>query len=204
LGPKKLNKKPIHNIMNVKPENIALVSHILTFFKITHTNTVDKINIENKITSLTKTILDYTSAKHLWNNFATIITFLEKEHQTTISYFDEKSIYIIDKQFFIPTDLFYQIENNQITINSLFDKNTLYLSPEMKEIESLPANISSKSFYYSLANYLANSIHKKQPDTSSREQIISIYGTKLYWMLYWNLEPDPQTQSYLNYNKTIY
>ena len=142
--------------------------------------------------TFTKTIFDYTSAKHLWNNFATIITFLEKEHHTTLPYFDEKSIYIIDKQFFIPTDLFYPIENNQITINSLFDKDTLHLSPEMVAIDSLPANISSKSFYYSLADYLANNIHKKQSDTSNHEKIISIYGTKLYWMLYWNLEPDPQ------------
>ena len=180
--------------MNVKPENIEYVSNILTFFKITHTKTENIITIESDISPFTKTTLDYTSAKHIWNNFATIITFLEQEHDITIPYFDEKSIYIIDKQFFIPTDLFYPIENNLITINSLFDKNTLYLSPEMKEIESLPANISSKSFYYSLADYLANSISKKQQENSSREKIISIYGTKLYWMLYWNLELDPQAR----------
>ena len=179
--------------MNIEPENIEYVSNILTFFKITHTKTENIITTENKITSLTKTTLDYTSAKHIWNNFATIITFLEKEHQITIPYFDEKSIYIIDKQFIIPTDLFYPIKNNQITINSLFDKNTQYLSPEMKEIDSLPANISSKSFYYSLADYLAISIGKKS-SASSRDQIISIYGTKLYWMLYWNLAPDPQAR----------
>lgn len=178
--------------MNIKPENIEYVSNILTFLKITHTKTENIITIENKLKSLTKTTLDYTSAKHIWNNFATIITFLEKEHQITIPYFDEKSIYIIDKQFFIPTDLFYSIENNQLTIKSLFDKDTPYLSPEMSAIDSLPANISSKSFYYSLADYLANSIHKKQLENSSREKIISIYGTKLYWMLYWNLAPNPQ------------
>ena len=176
--------------MNVKPENIKLVSQILTFFKITHTNTEDKITTEGKISPFTKTTLDYASAKHLWNNFATIITFLEKQHQTTIPYFDEKSIYIIDTQFFIPTDLFYPITNNQITINSLFDKNTPHLSPEMLEVDSLPAHISSTSFYYSLADYLAISIGKKS-NASRRDQIISIYGTKLYWMLYWNLAPDP-------------
>tara|TARA_B000000532_G_scaffold200364_1_gene166915 strand:- start:342 stop:899 length:558 start_codon:yes stop_codon:yes gene_type:complete len=177
--------------MNVKPENIELVSQILTFFKITHTNTTDKITTEGKISPLTKTTLDYASAKHLWNNFATIISFLEKQHQMTIPYFDEKSIYIIDTQFFIPTDLFYPIENEDITINSLFDKKTPHLSPEMKSINSLPANISSKSFYYSLADYLANSISKKPSNSPSRDKIISIYGTKLYWMLYWNLDPDP-------------
>ena len=179
--------------MNVKPENIKLVSQILTFLKIDHTNTENKITPTSEISPFTKTTLDYTSAKHLWNNFATIITFLEKEHHTTLPYFDEKSIYIIDKQFFIPTDLFYPIENNQITINSLFDKDTLHVSPEMVAIDSLPANISSKSFYYSLADYLANSIGKKS-DTPSREQIISIYGTKLYWMLYWNMDLDSQAR----------
>ena len=179
--------------MNVKPENIELVSHILTFFKIDHTNTENKITSTSKISPFTKTTLDYTSAKHLWNNFATIITFLEKEHHITLPYFDEKSIYIIDKQFFIPTDLFYPIKNNKITINSIFDKDTKYLSPEMTAINSLPTNISSKSFYYSLADYLAISIGKKSK-TPSREQIISIYGTKLYWMLYWNIDPDPQAR----------
>ena len=179
--------------MNIKPENIEYVSNILTFFKITHTKSENIITSTSEVSPFTKTALDYTSAKHLWNNFATIITFLEKEHHTTLLYFDEKSIYIIDKQFFIPTDFFYPIENNQITIKSLFNKDTLHLSPEMSAIDSLPANISSKSFYYSLADYLANSISKKS-DTSSREQIISIYGTKLYWMLYWNMDPDPQAR----------
>lgn len=179
--------------MNIKPENIELVSQILTFFKIDHTSAENKISSTSKISPFTKTTLDYTSAKHLWNNFATIITFLEKQHHTTLPYFDENSIYIIDKEFFIPTDLFYPIKNNQITINSLFNKDTLNLSPEMMSIDSLPANISSKSFYYSLANYLANAIGKKS-NTPSRKQLISIYGTKLYWMLYWNLDPDPQAR----------
>lgn len=179
--------------MNVKPENIKLVSQILTFLKINHTNTENKIITASEISPFTKTTLDYTSAKHLWNNFATIITFLEKEHHTTLLYYDEKSIYIIDKQFFIPIDLFYPIKNNQITINSLFDKYILHLSPEMMAIDSLPVNISCKSFYYSLADYLANSISKKT-NTPSREKIISIYGTKLYWMLYWNMDPNPQAR----------
>lgn len=177
--------------MNVKPENIKLVSQILTFFKIDYTNTENKITPTSEISPFTKTPLDYKSAKHLWNNFATIISFLEKQHQITIPYFDETSIYIIDKQFYIPTDLFYPIKNEHIIINSLFNKNSSYLSPEMKNINSLPANISSKSFYYSLADYLANSITKNLSNNSSRDKIISIYGTKLYWMLYWNLEPDP-------------
>ena len=177
--------------MNVKPENIELVSQILTFFNITHTNAEDKITTKGKISPFTKKQFDYSSTKHLWNNFATIITFLEKQHQTTIPYFDETSIYIINKQFFIPTDLFYPITNNQITINTLFDKNTPHLSPEMLEIDSLPAHISSTSFYYSLADYLANSMNENKSDITSRDKIISIYGTKLYWMLYWNLSPDP-------------
>ena len=179
--------------MNIKPKNIKLVSQILTFFNITHTSTENKITTTCKISPFTKTTFDYTSAKHLWNNFATIITFLEKQHQTTIPYIDKKSIYIIDKQFFIPTDLFYPVTNNQITIKSLFEKDIPHLSPEMITIDSLPANISSKSFYYSLADYLANSIGKKS-NTPSREQIISIYGTKLYWMLYWNVDPNPQAR----------
>ncbi len=180
--------------MNIIPENIKIVSHILTFLNITHTNTKTKIITESNITPFTKTTLDYTSAKHLWNNFTNIIVFLEKQHHITLPYFDEKSIYIIDKQYFIPTNLFYPIENNQITINSLFEKNTLYLSPEMQQIDYLPAKVSSKSFYYSLADYLANSIYKKQIQTSTREQIISIYGTKLYWMLYWNLDDNPKAR----------
>ena len=46
---------------------------------------------------------------------------------------------------------------------------------------------------YSLANYLANPIGKKS-NTPSRKQLISIYGTKLYWMLYWNVDPDPKAR----------
>ena len=64
----------------------------------------------------------------------------------------------------------------------------------MQQIDYLPAKVSSKSFYYSLADYLANSIYKKQIQTSTREQIISIYGTKLYWMLYWNLDDNPKAR----------
>ena len=63
----------------------------------------------------------------------------------------------------------------------------------MTAINSLPTNISSKSFYYSLADYLSLSIGKKS-NTPSRKQIISIYGTKLYWMLYWNVDPDPKAR----------
>ena len=39
----------------------------------------------------------------------------------------------------------------------------------MQKIDYLPAKISSKSFYYSLADYLANSIYKKQINFYTRQ-----------------------------------
>ncbi len=72
--------------MNIIPENITIVSHILTFLNIIHTNTKTKIITESNITPFTKTTLDYTSAKHLWNNFTNIIVFFRKtaSHNLTI------------------------------------------------------------------------------------------------------------------------
>ena len=50
--------------MNVKPENIELVSNILTFLKITHTKTENKITIESDISPFTKTIFTDSQQGH--------------------------------------------------------------------------------------------------------------------------------------------
>ena len=79
------------------------------------------------------------------------------------------------------------IKNNKITINHLYRKDDIYLSSDLHKIEELPAEVPVQSVYNSLAKCV---IHYMFGSTTA--SMNSIYATKLYWLLFWCLQDNPE------------
>ena len=138
---------------------------------------------------------DYNKAREMWNNLSIIILFLERLN-ITISHIDVNSVYVIDNLFYIPTNHFYTIADNSITIGEIFNKQSEYLSYDLINITQLPSEISYKSCYNSLAKVIIKYLFfiDKPLTDNLREKISPIYATKLYWLLYWALDNDPMNR----------
>ena len=138
---------------------------------------------------------DYNKAREMWNNLSIIILFLERLN-ITVSHIDVDSVYVIDNLFYIPTNHFYTIANNSITIGEIFNKQSEYLSYDLINITQLPSEISYKSCYNSLAKVIIKYLFfiNKPLTDNLREKISPIYATKLYWLLYWALDNDPMNR----------
>jgi len=185
--------------INVKNNNIKIISDILKLFQLKFKAVDSKILLTNSSsTVIVKEFnkkLTYTIAKEIWNNYTILIAFLEKINMT-ISNIDIETTYIINDRIIIPTGFFYKINNNNITISNIFDKSEPYISRELFNITTLPSNISYKSNYNSLAKFIIKNmffVKTKLPD-NLQQAITPIYATKLYWLLYWCLDIDPDNR----------
>lgn len=98
----------------------------------------------------------------------------------------------ISKQHFVP----YNSTTNNITISLPFKKTNLS-SPELRELETLPSEITMKTIYYSLAalilHYLFNvSVSDTIVDDNIMDILMPIKETKLYWFILRGLKKDPK------------
>jgi len=170
-------------------DHLKIISEILTISLLNYTIDDDEIifpetyNIETLEQSNYK--LTYSKAKELWNNLVLIITFLEKRN-LTIAYLDEKTTYVINNLYLIPTIHFLPIKHGMITINNLYKKEDRFVSSELQQIQELPSIVSIQSVYNSLAKYIITNMFG-----SITASMNEIYATKLYWVLYWCLQDNP-------------
>jgi hypothetical protein len=98
----------------------------------------------------------------------------------------------ISKQHFVP----YNSITNNITISLPF-KKTILSSPELRELETLPSEITMKTIYYSLAalilHYLFNvSVSDTSVDDNIMDILMPIKETKLYWFILRGVKKDPK------------
>ena len=138
----------------------------------------------NKVQTLTDYLLQnkfsFDSAINMIQSLTAQQLFLEDLQYTFFSLFIE-DIIVIDEKIFINTlPNIKQIQTNSIQFNSPFIRNE-FISPEMKNIDSLPAIISYKTIYFSLGALIYYCLKK---DYST------FYGTKLYWFLLKNSNID--------------
>jgi hypothetical protein len=88
---------------------------------------------------------------------------------------------------------------NEIIFTVPFCKD-YYISPELKEITSLPSTINAKTIYYSLGLFIIDLLYsffsikeRKSPNTIPPQ----IKYTKLYWFLYKATMPNPKDRHLL-------
>ena len=104
-------------------------------------------------------------------------------------------IVIDDKHFFYLNDgKILDINRTSIDIEEPY-KISPFFSPEFKNIKGLPAEISYKSSYYSLASLIVFCIFNEH--FIDMDILKPLYTSKLYWALGRMLEDDPKDRFFL-------
>ena len=91
------------------------------------------------------------------------------------------------------------VSNKTLTINTPY-KRSSFFTPELQELTGIPAKISWKSAYYSLASLVLTCLTGEfllGNKSSAGEILDKLYATKLYWALMRCLEPEPKDRYYL-------
>jgi hypothetical protein len=138
---------------------------------------------------------------HLFININDIIR-VELDSQTQIGGTGNDVIFL-----YLNTQDFLSIEDKKTKILKPFDKKHIFISPELKNINSFPIQIHINSQLYSLAILTCycgewNKNQKKYENIEQnidffKEYLSNISNTKLYWALLRCLEPNPQQRIYL-------
>jgi len=168
---------------------------------------------ENQITM--KTI------EQLIKNLTNQLHYLSKEYNHTFYRINPKDIIVIDFSQFLyislddlmpitttntTTNTTNNTATNTTTINEIiftvpFCKD-YYISPELKEITSLPSTINAKTIYYSLGLFIIDLLYsffsiKERKTTTIKTIPPQIKYTKLYWFLHKATLPNPKDRHLL-------
>ena len=124
------------------------------------------------------------------SNLINLILYLEDKNYT-LSYISIDDIIVVNKKnyFFMNSTNVVQIVNNFISINYPIKTND-FLSPELKNIKTIPYKTYYTSCYYSLACVVFFSLFNLNY-TANTEELKKIYYTKLYFFLLRCLNVDP-------------
>ena len=133
---------------------------------------------------------NHKTSEILMSNLVNLILYLE-EQKYTLSSISVSDIVIIDKIHFVFMNSSHvvPIVNNYISITSPLEKSE-FLSPELKQLKSIPSKIYFTSCYYSLAKLVFYALFKVNYYTDSKE-LKKIYYSKLYFFLLRCLNQDP-------------
>lgn len=137
-------------------------------------------------------LIDYLLAEELFDNFAAISLYLEKVG-LQLSTLDNDNIIVINDEIFFPTNMndLYEIKNNNVTIDSPYNKKNLYLSLELQNNDKIPYQVNYKCFYSSLALLIYNKLLDKE-NKNYLHGLRPIFGSRLYWMLRYCLLENPE------------
>jgi hypothetical protein len=143
-------------------------------------------------------MISYDSAIEMLFDLGNQLQTLERFYMS-IPFLDIKDIIVVDdKNFFYLNDSkIIDIKNHQIEIDEPY-KKSMFFSPELKNIGSLPAYISYKSAFYSLALLVIYCLLNKYVENTDKLEILAPLNTsKLYWALLRMLEKNPKDRYYL-------
>ena len=71
-------------------------------------------------------------------------------------------------------------------------KNNLFLSPELKEVKTIPSSLHFKSSYYSIGMLVSYCINNEGFEKKDNDEILQvILNTKLYFAIKRSLEIEP-------------
>lgn len=111
-------------------------------------------------------------------------------------------IIVIDKSIFICTNsnCIRECRNDQLMFFSPFNRTAEngFYSPEILGIQSIPAKVSHKCFYYSLGALAIYCLYGKKIGNSDASVLLKpISQTKLYWLILKLVESDCERRSAL-------
>ena len=118
-----------------------------------------------------------------------------------IPFLKPSDILVVDSRhyFIINTSRILMVSNKTLTINTPY-KRSSFFTPELQELTGIPAKISWKSAYYSLASLVLTCLTGEfllGNKSSAGEILDKLYATKLYWALMRCLETEPKDRYYL-------
>jgi len=143
------------------------------------------------------------------NSLALQLKYLIVNHSESFVGYNPENIIVIDQNKFayISTEHLSEIKENKVLMSFPFSLKDFYLSPEQTRIKELPSYIHYKTAYYSLACLVIDALTSDdyfvddENDESFHDKIIkqldmlSMKGTKLYYLLKRCLEEDPKERS---------
>lgn len=151
-----------------------------------HSTSAIRFTEFKKINELTmKTI------EQLIENLTTQLHYLSQKYNHTFYRINPEDIIVIDfSQFlYISSDDLMPMTTNEIIFTVPFCKD-YYISPELKELTTLPSKINAKTIYYSLGAFIIDllyilfSIRENRENRERKYPIpMQIKYTKLYWFL---------------------
>lgn len=144
--------------------------------------------------------MDYTDCLVLLKDIGNQIQSLEMFNMG-IPFLKPSDILVVDSRhyFIINTSRILMVSNKTLTINTPY-KRSSFFTPELQELTGIPAKISWKSAYYSLASLVLTCLTGEfllGNKSSAGEILDKLYATKLYWALMRCLEPEPKDRYYL-------
>ena len=147
-----------------------------------------------------KKTLDYNDCLAMLYDVGNQIQSLEMFNMG-IPFLKPSDILVVDSKhyFIINTSRILPVSNHKITIDTPY-KRTQFFTPELQELTGIPAQISWKSGYYSLASLVLTCLTGEfllGSKLSAGEILDKLYATKLYWALMRCLEPEPRDRYYL-------
>jgi hypothetical protein len=130
------------------------------------------ISILKLIKSLTRQLIVLTNYNYSFSQY----------DLDNIIVIDHNEYLYISKEHFVPFDT----TTNNVTISLPF-KKTSFSSPELREVQTLPAEVTMKAIYYSLAavilQLLFNVSDVSQDNANVIDILTPIKETKLYWFI---------------------
>ena len=196
------NKKK-DNTFNITFNNYKQYSYLWN--NLYFTDIIEKKQINNKITFTIKALEVNTLKNYLKNNyfsysdgllFFNMISqqlFTLDKNNVGISYFDIDDIIIIkdindnNLFYFVNTGKIIPKKNNLLEILSPFNKNLPFLSPEMKNINTIPSKITKYSSCYSLGLITIYGFLKDKNKTINEntfDEVVGFLGlNKLFYTL---------------------
>ena len=187
---KKINESK-YEISGLVRTNV--IRDILELFDISSSNNNDNKITINKVKSFQAfqdwekdqhPLIDYISAEEMFDNFAAISLYLEKNGMQ-LSHIDPTKIVVINDNIFVPVNLddLYIIKSNNIIVDKPYDKNNPYLSLELKENANIPYSVDFKCFYSSLALLIYDKLIGIKNNPEYHEGLKIIFTSRLYWIL---------------------
>jgi len=148
-----------------------------------------------------KGIVDYYMALKIICDLYKQHSFLDK-YGYGFYYIDLDDILVIDKSIFICTNpnVIRERRNGQLMFFSPFNRTAEhgFYSPEIFELQSIPAKVSHKCFYYSLGALAIYCLYGKKLGNFDASVLLKpISQTKLYWLILKLIDPDCERRSAL-------
>ena len=148
-------------------------------------------NKNKKINNTTR--MTYNNALQMTETLSKQLNYLIINEYKSFYAYNTENIIVINESIFIYLSnddlLFINSDTQKIEITFPFSKKskTLFISPELSEINTLPCNIHYKTIYYSLSSLIINLLQDEK----------TIYNTKLYFLLMRCLDEEIENRSIL-------